>query len=324
MSLMKRFLPLVLGAALATMTSACISSADAGVQQGRAVGSPLIDAALVTPQFGWVLTADQVLLTKDGGSTFTAAPAPVPSGLARTAYFRDATQGWVAATDGATITVARTTDGGATWKTSTVESSEPIGSLSVGFGDATDGALVAKVQTSPAFSRAHLFGTADSGATWQEKSAPVAGPVTVDADGRLWLAGGVLGNELYTSSDHGTKWTQPSLTLAQPGTIDGVTAPLDGVVSATVSNGTTTHVARLTSPDGGATWRESPTAKPAKPAPAGAFHATYASGTAGWAVTSTGQCAHGKQDCSVTYSVLGTTDGGAAWKHLITYVEKLT
>jgi len=321
---MNRFLPLVLGAGLLTLTSACVGSADAGVQPGRAIGVPLIDAALVTPQFGWVLTADQVLLTKDGGGTFTAAAVPLPNGLARTAYFRDASQGWVAATDGATITVARTADGGATWKSATVESVEPIGGLSVGFGGATDGALLAKVQTSPAFSKAHLFGTADGGATWQEKSAPVAGQVSVEPDGRLWLAGGVLGNELYTSSDHGTKWTKPSLALAQAGTIDGVAAPQDGVVSAKVSDGTATRVARLTSPDGGATWRESATAKQDKAAPAGAFHVTFASDTAGWAVASAGQCANGKQDCSVTYSVQATTDGGATWKRLVTYVEKLT
>jgi hypothetical protein len=321
---MNRFLPLVLGAGLLTLTSACVGSADAGVQPGRAVSAPLIDAALVTPQFGWVLTTDQVLLTKDGGGTFTAAPVTLPAGLARTAYFRDADQGWVAATDGATITVARTADGGATWKNSTVESVEPIGGLSVGFGDATDGALVAKVQTSPAFSKAHLFGTADGGTTWTEKSAPVAGQVTVEPGGRLWLAGGVLGNELYTSSDHGTKWTKPSLALAAAGTIDGVTAPLGGVVSAKVSDGTTTRVARLTSPDGGATWRESSTAKADKAGPAGTFHQTYAGDAAGWAVTSTGQCASGKQDCSITYSVQATIDGGATWKRLVTYVEKLT
>jgi hypothetical protein len=320
---MNRFLPLVLGAGLLTLTSACVGSADAGVQPGRALGAPLIDAALVTTQFGWVLTADQVLLTKDGGGTFTTAPVTLPSGLARTAYFRDANQGWVAATDGATITVARTADGGATWKSATVESSEPIGGLSVGFGDATDGALVAKVQTSPAFSKAHLFGTADGGATWQEKGAPVAGQVTVEPGGRLWLAGGVLGNELYTSRDHGTKWTKPSLTLAQPGTIEGVTAPQDGVVPVTVSTGATSRVALLTSPDGGATWRESSTV-PLAANPAGAFHVTSASDTARWAVASTGQCAHDKQDCTVTYSVQATTDGGATWKRIVTYVEKLT
>jgi hypothetical protein len=306
------------------MASACVSPADAGVQPGRTVGSALIDAELVTPQFGWVLTADQVLLTTDGGQTFTAAPVKLPTGLARTAYFRDASRGWVAATDGATITVARTADGGATWTDAVVESAEPIGGLSVGFGDATDGALVAKVQTSPAFSRAHLFGTADGGATWKEKTAPVAGQVAVEPGGRLWLAGGVLGNELYTSGDHGTTWTKPSLALAQAGTIDTVTAPRDGVVSARVSDGTAARVARLTSPDGGASWRESASAQPDKAAPAGAFHQTYAGDTAGWAVTATGRCAHGKQDCAVTYAVQATTDGGRSWKPIVTYVEKLT
>ncbi len=191
------------------MASACVSPADAGVPPGRTVDSALIDAALVIPQFGWVLTADQVLLTRDGGRTFTAGAGEAAVRLARTAYFRGASQGWVAATDGATISVAHTADGGATW-TNAAASRRP--SRSAGCRSAS-----ARRPTAPSWPRSRparrsprrTFRSADGGATWQEKSAPVAGQVSVEPGGRLWLAGGVLGNEFYTSSDHGTKWTRP-------------------------------------------------------------------------------------------------------------------
>jgi hypothetical protein len=204
----------LLGLALLALAAGC---AGPGTVPGAAPAVTLdavpVDAALVTPQFGWVLTADQVLLTRDGGRSFQPAAVKLPDGLARTAYFRDADDGWVASADGTTVSVARTTDGGTSWQVTTIPAGEPIGALSIGFdsgpdGVGLDGGLVAKVQTSGAFSKAHLYSTADGGASWRAATAPVAGQVTVEPDGRLWLAGGVLGNELYTSTDGGTSWHQ--------------------------------------------------------------------------------------------------------------------
>jgi hypothetical protein len=362
---MKPFVQVVLGAGLAGLVglgvSGCAQPEQAGA--GLQLTAEPLDAALVTPQFGWVLTADAMLLSHDGGKSFATADVGLKPGLSRAAYFRDAKQGWVASSDGTTISVSRTSDGGSTWNVSDIRSSEPIGTLSVGFGDANTGALMAKVQTSGAFSKAHLYGTADGGASWQEKSAPVAGKVAVEPGGRIWLAGGVLGNELYTSADSGGSWAKPALEV-NGSTVDGVTLPANGVVSASVSNGASTRVAVLTSADGGANWRESASvpvknslgsapsmavrdsavvvADPngatlhksttkgamsdasASGLPAGVNHLSFASAKEGWALASSGSCANGKRQCTVTYSVVSTVDAGASWHGVASWAEKLS
>src|SRR5437773_9172518 len=104
-----------------------------------------VDAALVTPDFGWILTADELLLTRDGGASFATARVDAPESTARAAFFRDNRQGWVAAAGADGIVVARTGDGGRTWRRAVVAAgapaSAPIG-LRVAFGDAAHGALL--------------------------------------------------------------------------------------------------------------------------------------------------------------------------------------
>jgi hypothetical protein len=244
----------VMLASVLTATGCAKPGLDAGTQPGLVLTTAPIDAALVTPQFGWVLTADQVLLTRDGGTRFRPAEVDIPAGTSRAAYFRDAKRGWVATTDGASITVARTTDGGGTWSVSTIPATEQIGGLSVGFADGSRGALLAKVQTSSAFSKAQLYATADGGASWQASSAPVAGWVEVEPDGRVYLAGGVLGNELYASRDQGHTWTLEQLELGKSTTVEAVGLPQAGILPATVTEAGGTRIVMLRS-DGGAGWR---------------------------------------------------------------------
>jgi hypothetical protein len=351
---MRRTLWVLLPLALLAGCARVDAQAGAGA---LALDSAPIDSALVTPQFGWLLTAGQVLLTRDGGASFQAAPVQLPAGQARAAYFRDALHGWVAAADGTSVSVARTSDGGASWQVGSVTGSEPIGAVAVGFGDPANGALVAKVQTSGAFSKAHFFDTTDGGASWRETGAPVAGTVGVDPGGRIWLAGGVLGNELYTSTDQGKNWAKPAIQLGQAGPVDAVTPPQNGVLSVTSGS----RVAVLTSADGGGSWRESASvpladttgaAAPvavrdasvlvAEPTggrlhridtkgarsdpngsglPAGVSHLSFASTANGWAMSAAGNCAKGKEDCSITYTVAATADGGNAWHAVATFVE---
>jgi hypothetical protein len=63
---------------------------------GMAGPAPL-DAAMVTPTFGWVLTPDELLISQDGGATLRPVNVPVPKGEARAAYFTDDRTGVVAA-----------------------------------------------------------------------------------------------------------------------------------------------------------------------------------------------------------------------------------
>jgi len=357
-----------IGLALILLAAGCARpGVEPGAQPDQLTSAP-IDAALVTAQFGWVLTADQILLTVDSGKTFRPADLDLPAGSSRAAFFSDARRGWVASTDGTSITVARTSDGGGSWKVSNIAAAEPVGALSVGFGTATNGALLAAVQTSAAFSRAELYATSDGGASWKPSAAPVAGQIEVEPDGRVWLAGGALGNELYASRDQGRSWSSPQLRLAGSAQVGAVSPPQGGILPVTVTAAGRSRVALLTSADKGTSWRESASvplkneaggAAPvaardsgvvvADPAgnslnaattgaaggslttsgaraaglPAGVSHLTFAGPDTGWALASAGSCANGKQDCSISYSVVSTDDGGSLWRQVLRWQEKI-
>jgi photosystem II stability/assembly factor-like uncharacterized protein len=253
------------------------------------------------------------------------------------------------------VTVARTSDGGNTWQYAKIATGEPIGSLSVGFGTEAVGGLLARVQTSNAFSRGFFFATADGGRSWNAAGeAPVAGQIAVEPDGRVWLAGGVIPDRLYTSKDQGQSWTAPSLDVTP--TMVGL--PQGGVLPVSVGDGTTSRVALLTTADSGATWHETaqvalqadqgvPAALAvngsvvlvadngsgrlhrggkdidAKGLPAGVSRLTLAGPSDGWALASNGTCAKGKQSCAVTHTLAATEDAGDSWHELLTWQEKL-
>lgn len=331
-----------------------------GAPAANVLRSAPIDAALVTPDFGWVLTENQLLVSSDGG--FTESKVELPAGQARAAHFTDAQHGWVAAVSGPkAVTVARTSDGGNTWQYAKIATSEPIGSLSVGFGTEVAGGLLARIQTSNAFSRGYFFATADGGQSWNAAGeAPVAGQITVEPDGRIWLAGGVMPDHLYTSKDQGHSWTAPSLDVTP--TVVGL--PKGGVLPVSVGDGTTARVALLTTADSGATWHESanvalqadqgvPAALAvngsvvlladngsgrlhrggksassmksvdAKGLPGGVSRMTLAGPNAGWALASNGSCAKGKQSCAIIYTLAATDDSGDSWRELLTWQEKM-
>jgi len=178
-----------------------------------------IDAALVTPDAGWILTADELLLSRDGGATFARLRPDLPAGPVRAAFFRDDRQGWVAAAGPDGIAVARTVDGGRTWARSTVAVPKaPPVALRVAFGDTRHGALLARAATSAAFSRADLYTTADGGASWTRRTAPAAGEITVAPDGRIQLVGGVRQDKVFVSTDDGRGWSPAAGAAARPAT----------------------------------------------------------------------------------------------------------
>jgi hypothetical protein len=218
-------------------------------------GPAPLDAALVTAGFGWVLTPDELLLTRDGGATFTATDLHLKAGQARAAYFRDETHGLVASASAAgAITVERTSDAGRTWQSSTLV--DPAGNtgeysaITVAFNDKDHGAFVARTASSPAFSLGTLFATTDGGATWSVNPAPEAGQVSVDTAGRIWVAG----TALNVTGDQGRSWTPAKLDLAGPAESVAVSAPVGDTVPVTLVSSGKTHVELLTTTDQGRTW----------------------------------------------------------------------
>lgn len=227
-----------------------------------ATGSAPIDAALVTADFGWVLTPDRLLLTQDGGRTFSAASVPVPATEARAAYFRDARNGYVIASGGSALTIARTSDGGRSWQVGAARDvaapQAEYGRLRVSFGDPGHGVILAQTSSSAMSSTATMFATEDGGASWSARNAPANGEVRVEQGGLTWLAGGVVGDRLYSSPDLGRHWAGATVDVGGQSVAKAVSPPVGGVLPVTVvTNADTgqTQVALLTSADGGRSWR---------------------------------------------------------------------
>jgi hypothetical protein len=341
--------------------SACGTTHPAAAGSTTMTGAAAVDAALVTPGFGWVLTPDALLVTHDGGATFTAAGLPLPAGPARGAYFRDDANGVAAAVDGDSIAIARTDDGGRTWRTSTVHdpAANPTGysTIAVSFGDKGNGAILARTATSQAFSMATLFATTDGGASWSIQPAPEAGQLRVEPGGRTWVAG----ETLDATTDQGRTWTRAQVHLAGTASATTLSAPVGGALPATVVDGDQTSVQLLTSTDQGRTWG-TPVRTPvhAKTGPGvrvpvastggaivifdpagghayraqsgadlhpsglpdGVTGASFAGGgDAGWALAAFGTCAAKGQDCVLHHELVGTGNAGASWHPLAVWLE---
>jgi hypothetical protein len=248
--------PRLLALLILLLAAGCGQGVRSAGQSPDAAGIP-VDAALVTPRFGWVLTDQELLLTRDGGASFQPAALDLPAGSARAAAFIDATHGWAAAAapDG-TITVARTADAGGTWRAATVPAGIQISEVRLAFGDTGHGMVLARRATSPAFSAASLYATKDGGASWVQHTAPVAGDLAAEPDGTAWLAGGNAGDQLYRSTDLGEHWSRANLAFSSPVQSVVVARPVGGLLPVTVSRDGQNQVALLATDDGGSDWRE--------------------------------------------------------------------
>lgn len=308
--------------------------------------APVTDAAQVTPQFGWALRGGRLLVTTDNGRTWRDAGPQGLTGAVRTAYFRDARTGWAASAAHGTIQVARTGDGGVTWRTTNMSTSADVAALRLAFGSAQVGGLLVQRVSSSNFSLADFYATADGGTTWQSHRAPAAGAVTMAADGRIWLAGGANGAELYTSADRGATWNnatphtsaltavglpangvQPVATNDEVDLVSG-SRQIGGVrLSAPVAGGSMPALAQVNGDfvlaEAAGThlyWTSrNGTVMDLHPKglPSGVTGLSFADTTSGWAVAATSTCRFGKQGCTTVTTVLATNDGGRTWRQIL-------
>ncbi len=222
----------------------------------RSVSGEVLDAALVSETFGWVVTQDELLATSDAGETWHAVPLPGPSTPQRAAAALDPQRRWVTAILGATVRIDHADDGGSTWSGSTLSPQGPPGTVTL----AIDGGLVAALvqqMTSSQFSIAELFVTVD-GVNWSRYEAPVASSLAVIAPGTVLIAGGAETNELWRSETLGTDWQRVSLgdrgaesiTLGAP----RMFSQTDGVPPVTLNTEPRSQVAFLVTTDGGKSW----------------------------------------------------------------------
>jgi photosystem II stability/assembly factor-like uncharacterized protein len=205
-------------------------------------------------------------------------------------YFTDSKRGWVAGDGGV---ILRTTDGGRTWTTQSIETKESVNDIY--FRDKEDGYLLAGDR---------IFSTEDSGATWRMSNrfqsatfggaSPELYSVRFTSKKRGWVVGSlsrgerVIDSLVLFTSDGGTSWQR----LRVPVQDELIHLDFDNDRRGWIvgSAGRILHTR-----DGGETWalQSSKTA-------ATLYHVDFDGDDKGWAVGERG-------------TILRTRDGGDTW-----------
>jgi hypothetical protein len=204
----------------------------------------------------WVLTDEALDVTSDAGKSWsTLGAAEVSGGRAFVALdHEDLFLGALTGPDGLDATVRTSTDGGLHWQESKLAVTGQPGDVGLAAGSAVVAALIVQT-TSVNASSADLF-ISEQGGAFSKRSAPAAGSLSITGPDELWLAGGVMGNQLWGSSDNAKTWTEVRLPPdLGPEISAGVPIRIGGSLLLPVTiNGASTKVAVLGTADGGITW----------------------------------------------------------------------
>lgn len=163
---------------------------------------------LLTPDSGWVLRGNQLLLTSDRGLTWDViTPKNVDQILG--VEFIDPQQGWlVSPNDKGELSVHQTVDGGQSWQAFTLPTSAlDVAAAYLEFIDGQTGWVTLKMVSGSSFSVGQLFATQDSGRTWEEQSIPLGEPVQFSDALQGWVSGGPAGDQYYATADGGYSWS---------------------------------------------------------------------------------------------------------------------
>lgn len=197
------------------------------------VGTGVAAMTFVGDDVGWACTSNSLLHTTDGGQSWSSLAAP--EGMYPTDIcFADVDHGWVS---GYENTIARTTDGGATWVVSRPDCGDFYNVGQLWFSDADHGIAMAD---------GVLIATTDGGVSWQVRNSTwLYGNVVYRYTFTDALNGwGIAGHypELYRTTDGGANWAYAGVDARDVSFSDA----LDGMVVGDSGVQTTT--------DGGTTW----------------------------------------------------------------------
>ena len=190
--------------------------------------------AAVSYNHAWIVCGDGIILvTADGGTTWTQQTTPAGTAPLSGVAFADPTHGWAVGSNG---TILATVDGGTTWTPQT----------SPDTGTANDVRRIACADTQHAWAAdvdGNIFATTDGGATWKlqfRNNGGCLGLTCVDTK-HVWASG--VGGSIAATMD-GVTWTsQDSSTrnslfgIAFWSATHGVAVGLQGTVVTTTSGG---------------------------------------------------------------------------------------
>lgn len=326
-------------ALLAVLLAACSTTGTGGQATGGGSTSPTAQASSVTipsgtpltsirmldQENGWALTRNAVLRTKDGGLHWQSV-LTLP---AISAAFRDMNDAWVtfheaSAAQGA-FTMMRTTDGGASWQTATIQ--EPAGISYNGDGidrphfvNTQEGWVTTGQAEGMHHSSMNIFHTTDGGLHWTMIATTAAQSQSGLTDGgdktgisfkdsqAGWVTAEVPARDawLYRTNDGGRTW-QPQ-TLPPPKQFSNAeligdfttTPPVffgnDGILPTTIYYQSQSYIVFYVTHDGGKTWT------PTTP---------FTSGVAGISNIYVADMQHAW--FSVDNTFYSTSDGGQSW-----------
>lgn len=174
---------------------------------GHGAWTPIVRASVGPQAASWVELADgRTVVSADAGRSWRALAAPRPPAKGASV----ATSGGaltVVALSGRTLTVQRSTDGGATWQARSHQLSAPAQAAEI--AASADGRELAIAVASPGSAGASggygqlLVGPA--GGSLVARPAPGGADVAWSGD-RLLMPGGPLRSRLYVSADRGRTW----------------------------------------------------------------------------------------------------------------------
>lgn len=168
------------------------SSSDGGktwpVAHSSPVGGVLLTIGFANEKFGYAAGTSGLLVTKDGGSTWSSLATPTT--MIYAAVFGDEKHGLIRTPH----TVYATADSGVTWTPLPLNCSDEqvkySNVLELAAVDANHMMIVMSVGNAPYYSEKFVV-TSDGGATWQPTQIPNTNSIYVAAhDGEYWLTGG--------------------------------------------------------------------------------------------------------------------------------------
>lgn len=190
---------------------------------------------MVSPSYGWAVTEEKVLSTRNGGKTWNDVTPKEWGPPANTVgAFRGNRMTWLAGLkkDSSGLVIFRTRNGGKTWLSTKVglpAPGEPAAPTSLAFPDEKHGWLLVSAGAGAGSNRVIVYKTADGGSSWklvadaaaqsqQADRLPLGGIKTglgaLD-DRSVWIAGLWYGDStwLYATHDAGKTWRNELLTV---------------------------------------------------------------------------------------------------------------